>query len=119
MWQTKWSLANLNKLYSVKPRLGPTKFRGITSRRDEVILHRLRIGHSHLTHCCILKRENRPICNTCQSLLSMQHILISCPAYTTSRVKHFRARSLKELFDKFKPHRVLDFLKEIQLYNSI
>jgi ribonuclease HI len=118
-WQTKWSLANLNKLQSVKSTLGPTKFKGVVSRRDEVTLHRLRIGHTHLTHCCLLKRENRPICNTCQCPLTIQHILITCPTYTQIRVKHFRAKSLKELFDKFKPYRVLDFLKEIQLYDKI
>ena len=119
VWQTKWSLANLNKLQSVKPRLGPTKFRGVTSRRDEVIMHRLRIGHTHLTHCCLLKQENRPMCNTCQSLLSIQHILVTCPAYTQIRRKHFCAKSLKDLFEKFKPYRVLSFLKEIHLYDKI
>jgi kelch-like protein 2/3 len=48
VWQDKWSQANVNKLYSVKPTIGLTKLRGITSRRDEVTIHRLRIGHTLL-----------------------------------------------------------------------
>ena len=78
-WQTIWNNTLFNKLQNVKPTLGKTKLYNVTTRRDEVVLHRLRIGHTYLTHSYLLKQDNNPDCSTCKCLLTVQHILLECP----------------------------------------
>jgi len=46
-----------NKLHSVKPHLGYCSVTHL-SRRDAVILRRLRIGHTRVTHKCLLSDDN-------------------------------------------------------------
>ena len=52
VWQDIWSRATFNKLQPIKPALGDAKPCSNLSRRDEVVLHRARIGHTYLTHSC-------------------------------------------------------------------
>ena len=49
-WQSQWDADLFNKLHTVKPTLGEwyPSYRSIC--REEVIITRLRIGHSYLTH---------------------------------------------------------------------
>ena len=66
MWQREWDTAVNNKLHATKPLIGeqPSAYRSV--RRDEVVLSRLRLGHSYLTH--LLKGEPPPECVTCNAL---------------------------------------------------
>jgi len=118
-WQEKWSQSNGNKLFAVKPILGDTKFGRNICRRDETILHRLRIGHSHVTHAYLLRHENHPICDFCNCPQSVKHVLIDCRWLALQRIKYFKANSLYNLFHTVKSKRIIDFLKEVQLYNRI
>ena len=60
MWQREWDTAVNNKLHATKPLIGeqPSAYRSV--RRDEVVLSRLRLGHSYLTHSYLLKGEPPP-----------------------------------------------------------
>src|SRR5688572_2952631 len=78
IWQNHWSQIQFNKLQSIKPIIGETKLKSVTKRRDEVVLHRARIGHTFLTHSYLLKKEDGPDCSSCHCLLTVQHILIDC-----------------------------------------
>ena len=118
LWQDHWNTTPFNKLQSIKPKLGQTVLHKITSRRDEVVLHRARIGHTNVTHSYLLKHENNTDCSSCNCLLTVQHILIDCPAYAVIRNKHYNVTSLLELFNKLQPLQIINFLKEIKLYNS-
>ena len=55
------------------------------SRREEVVLCRLRLGHTRFTHSYIIDREPRPQCDDCQCPQSVKHILIECPIFTNQR----------------------------------
>ena len=48
--QDDWNGAVMNKLHSVKPVLGEWQSSYRRCRKDEVVLCRARIGHTHLTH---------------------------------------------------------------------
>jgi len=48
VWQTQWDQVPFNKLQSIKNTIGDTKLTGIARHRDEVVLHRARIGHTHI-----------------------------------------------------------------------
>jgi hypothetical protein len=89
------------------------------SRRDERVLHRLRIGHSHLTHAYLLKREDQPECVACQSPLTVEHILIKCLDFNHLRPNYFIASSMKELFDTVPPKHIIDFIKALGIYKKI
>jgi ribonuclease HI len=116
VWQTQWDNVLFNKLQPIKKVIGITKFNGITKRRDEVVLHRVRIGHTHLTQCYLLKAEDQPQCDSCHSALSVKHILIDCPNLAASRKKFFNVNSLGELFSHFPCFNILNFLREVGLY---
>ena len=70
MWQREWDTAVNNKLHATKPLIGeqPSTYRSV--RRDEVVLSRLRFGHSYLTHSYLLKGDPSPECVTCNCRLT-------------------------------------------------
>ena len=117
IWQNNWSQIQFNKLQIIKPIIGETKLRNVTIRRDEVVLHRARIGHTFLMHAYLLEQENNPDCFSCHCLLTVQHILIECPDYQPIRAKYFTSNNLHDLFSRVHPLCIVDFLKEINLYN--
>ena len=49
-WQHIWECCELSKLHSIYPTVGIVKHSKYISRYDSVLLNRLRIGHSRLTH---------------------------------------------------------------------
>ena len=117
--QSKWNNAQFNKLRTIKETLGRTSFKTIATRREEIVLHRLRIGHTHLTHSYLLNSENAPECLQCLCLLTVEHILIQCPNYYTNRNRFFSSDSMKDLFMKIPYINIIRFPKEIQLFSKI
>ena len=59
-WQERWSSCPDNKLLKIKPTLGvwPSGFRN--SRKEEVVISRLRIGHTYFTHSALLCGQTVP-----------------------------------------------------------
>lgn len=89
-WQQEWKLQQNNKLHLIKPVLGEWKTCLHQARFIEVVICRLRIGHTHITHNYLLAGEEAPTCDKCQEQLTVMHILIACPHMETLREKHFR-----------------------------
>jgi kelch-like protein 2/3 len=118
-WQTNWNNTLFNKLQSIKPHLGETKLANIVNRREEVVLHRARVGHTHLTHSYLLRGEDVPECIPCQCLLTVEHVLILCVDLSLTRIKYYSVTSIKQLFDTVDPRKIVSFLKEIQLYEKL
>jgi hypothetical protein len=77
-WQGEWAEV-VNKLRVVKPSVRAWQSSCYHTRSDKVILTRLRIGHTRLTHGILLRAEDAAICAHCDSPLSVVHILINCP----------------------------------------
>jgi ribonuclease HI len=119
VWQEHWNNVAFNKLKLIKPNLGITKFTSVRSRRDQTVLCRLRIGHTYLTHSFLLKRDNHPKCSSCNCDLTVEHILLNCPAFNVTRSKYFTVSSVVELFNSVPSSNILNFLKEIQLYSQL
>ena len=87
-WQSSWSLETENKLHAIKPTVNETKSNRLP-RRDEIIIHLLRIGHTFLTHGYLLKRDSPPQCSACQTQLTVEHVLLHCPTWNAIRANHF------------------------------
>ena len=64
-WQQQWSNNINNKLFQIQPTLGEWRPASRKSRREHVVISRLRIGHTRLTHPFILKQESQPQSLTC------------------------------------------------------
>jgi len=48
-WQQHWNCETESNLHSIEPRVNVINMFRLP-RRDEIIIHRLRIGHTYLTH---------------------------------------------------------------------
>ena len=114
-WQHSWNQDTNNKLHNIQPLIKPFVLKRLP-RRDEVIIHRLRVGHTHLTHSYLLKKENPPECEFCHLLLTVDHMLIACSNHNTVRHQFFQATSLAELFERVNARAIVDFVKKIGLY---
>ena len=65
-------------------------------RRDELIIHRLRIEHTHLTHAFLLMKEDPPECIhlVVQAPLTVDHILLKSIEFQLIREKYFISTNL-------------------------
>ncbi|OOZ37989.1 hypothetical protein BOW52_09705 [Solemya elarraichensis gill symbiont] len=118
-WQLDWDNLVNNKLHHIQPSLKQNQHISAFSRRENVVLTRLRIGHSHLTHSFLLKKEPRPLCTFCNVPLSIEHILMTCSAFARKRSSFFNVMSSKILFEKVAPEHILNYLESIDLYHKI
>ena len=85
-------------------------------RKDEVVLCRARIGHTHLTHSYIFRKDPPPLCEHCQCILTVRHILVECNHFAQERKDIFGRRDVVESF-RFHPTNYVVFKRnQILLY---
>ena len=87
-WQRLWDEQRRNKLRMIKPTLEPWPSSSRGDRRQEVILSRLRVGHTYGTHGYLLRGEERPMCSLCHEPVTVAHVLLSCRRYARERTRH-------------------------------
>jgi len=90
-------------------------------RRDENIIHRLRIGHTYLTHGQLLRGETPPRCLACQMDLTVEHVLLHCVSFTNASDNFFCVTliSMSEFFSKVASRSIIDLIKETGFYRKI
>ena len=59
-WQQRWDNNIHNKLFQIQPTLGEWRRAFRKSRREQVVISWLRIGHTRLLHSFMLKHEPQP-----------------------------------------------------------
>ncbi|GBN65475.1 hypothetical protein AVEN_91608-1 [Araneus ventricosus] len=118
-WQKKWNMETNNKLHVIKPVLSHwiTKL----NRRCDVVLTRLRIGHTRLTHKYLLFAESPPTCSHCGDILTVKHILTDCVAVNRRRLRYFRSSSfdLSFLLGQIPHFNLFMYLKDIGVFHDI
>ena len=119
LWQQRWDQQIHNKLHGLKPDLKGARPSVCANRREEIVLSRLRIGHTYLTHIHLLKRENQPECVGCQCPLTVKHILIECADFLQTREKYYDVQNMKELFEEVCVENIFEYLREIGLFPKI
>ena len=92
-WQQQWSNNIHNKLFQIQPTLGEWRPASRRSRREQVVISRLRIDHTRLTHSFILKQEPQPQCSTGQTTWKVKHILIECRSFAFIRKRLFKVNN--------------------------
>ena len=111
--QIKWDVSVHGRdLYLLKPTLGPPKkFKHLT-RAEEVVITRLRIGHTRATKSHILSRGPPTTCHHCGQTLTIDHMLLECAALQEIQDEYYTADSLKTLFEKIPETCIVEFLRE-------
>jgi len=78
-----------------------------------VMINRLKIGHSRLTHSYLLSGEDQPTCTKCDTVLTVKHILLDCPELWDVQLKYFTASSLKDIFESVDNQSIIGLLKTL------
>jgi len=118
-WQQIWDSCAGNKLRCIQPTVGIYLRHTSFCRRDVVIINRLRIGHTRLTHSYLLAGGDQPECVTCQCPLTVKHILIECTDFRDIRNKYFVASTMKDVFEQVSMRNVINFINETHFYNLL
>ncbi|XP_056647604.1 uncharacterized protein LOC130452381 [Diorhabda sublineata] len=119
-WQQHWDTINTS-LRQIQRSIGnqPIIFAGL-SRQDLTAIRRVRIGHSRLTHGYLMTTTARPFCSSCNSYLTMKHILTECRKYTVERQQFRLSQNYNEVLNNSEQiTSLLQFLKDVQLYHQL
>ena len=76
LWRSDWENDSTNKLQQIGASVDSLRPM-MKSRREETVLTRIRISHSHLTHAHLLRGDPRPVCEYCRRPLSIRQLLIT------------------------------------------
>ena len=70
VWNNSSKSARLVDTSSI---VGSVRHNKFLCRHDTVIINRLQIGHTRLTHSYLLSGDDQPTCNTCGLPLTVSH----------------------------------------------
>ena len=122
-WQTRWSSPQLtnNKYKNIRNNVKSWPSSYQADRKTEVILGRLRIGHTHLTHRFLLEGSSAPECAQCDEVLSVEHMLVHCSRYSMQRQRFgLTGKSLVQLLgDEADISSLMKFLRAIHVFDMI
>lgn len=118
-WQHMWHSMH-TKLNEIKPSISPWPATYLP-RRQEVILNRLQIGHTWLTHSHLMTRTDPDQCPTCGVTLTIKHIICNCLKYRDTKDSLEIADNLGQALspDPENVIKIIKFLKLTNLYNLI
>jgi len=119
----KWLIQWINqhtKLNQIKNNIQTWKNPGL-NRKEETILNRLRIGHTFITHRHLMEKTDPPICEMCGVDLTVKYIITECQKYDDMRKKYDISQQIGEALgpDTQSILNIIQYIKEIQLYNLI
>ena len=119
-WQNLWAKCDNNKLREIKRSILPWPKPFEMSRRDEVILVRLRIGHTRITHGHLMAKEDPPSC-PCGTIISVKHILTECRKFIERRIELKLPETLYEMLSPTPEttKRLLNFVNSTELRQLI
>ena len=85
-----------------------------------VVISRIRIGHSKLTHTYLSKSEQQPECIFCDCPLTIHHIFLECSdALPARNLLPNNVQTMQDLFTQVNISDILQFLQEWGFYNKI
>ena len=117
--RTLWDACQGSKLYAIYHNVGGYQYKSSLSRRDAVLINRLRIGHTRLTHSYLLSGDDQRVCSACQFPLTVKHFFVECVNLAAIRSRYFGASSMKDVFENVNAQSVIDFIIEMQFLSRI
>lgn len=118
-WDQEW--INSRDLFIRKIKDVTSGWNDVTDRHDQLILSRLRSGHTRVTHNMGHERPFRKICSTCNVTMTVEHLIINCPCYQAIRDRHNISYSIRDALanDQTSEAAVISFIKDAGLYLKI
>ncbi|KAL4141753.1 hypothetical protein QTP88_004330 [Uroleucon formosanum] len=115
LWESEWRRTPNNKLREIKMTTVYWPKPHTLNHKEEVVINRLRIGHSKMSHGHLMRRDEPAMCLTCGEPLTGKYLLIHCRIHIDTR------KSLKlhdNLFEALSPihdntNNIIIFLKQI------
>ena len=96
-WQTSWNNSIGNKLLEIKQTIGEHQS-VVRNIRREVVLARLSLGHTRVTHSYLLLGEKQSQCVGCDAPFTVRHFLLECGDFAQVRNNCFHVDNMKQLF---------------------
>ena len=118
-WQTSWNNSIGNKLLEIKPTIGEHESVVRSIRKEEVVLARLRLGRTRVTHSYLLLGEEQPQCVGCDAPFTVRHFLLECGDFAQVRNNCFHVENMKQLFQCIHIDSIMTFLRQTNLFNEI
>ncbi|XP_060843930.1 uncharacterized protein LOC132923934 [Rhopalosiphum padi] len=118
-WQTHWSKQQ-TKLNEIKNTIFNWQNPNL-SRKEKILINRLRIGHTRLTHQHLMAKKEPTQCIVCGVTLTVKHIITECYQYAEHLKKYNIPPNLYEALgpDSENTSNMLTFLKKSDLYDKI
>ncbi|KAL4148382.1 hypothetical protein QTP88_002640 [Uroleucon formosanum] len=118
-WHSHWRKLS-TKLNKIKNNINPWKNPEL-NRKEETIINRLRIGHKHLTHSYLMSKDDPPLCDVCNVLLTVNHIITECQKYNQYRNQYHISEQICQALgpNPQDEKNLILFLKKTELYNLI
>lgn len=118
-WENEWQNIDNNKLRIFKTTVAAWESSCRKSRKESVILCRLRIGHCNYTHKHLFVKEDPPKCEICKTQITVNHFLFECSRFSNERVQ-FGIDNTVLSDEKMLLHKnIFEYLKAIDLYTKI
>ena len=117
--QSIWEKQTRNKLNEIKLNFNSKCAFSNYNKKEQAKITRCRIGHTRIIHSYILKNEQAPFCIPCNKPFTIKHFLITCAEFNNFRIKYFNIKTVKDLFNDIPINKIIDFLKEIGLFNKL
>lgn len=118
-WQDICNKDISNKIHSIKPIVKENVSLHSFFRKEDVVITRLCLGHSYITHSYILNNNPAPICQHCNTLLTISHILLICPMFSNQRSNLCSAHNMAQFFSKNVSGNILNFLYDSNIFMKI
>ena len=118
-WQASWNNIIGNNFLEIKPTTGEHQSVVRNIRKEEVILARLHLGNTRVTHSYLLQGEEQPECVDCDAPFTVGHFLLECGVFAQVRNNCFHVENMKQLFQAIHIDSIMPFLRQINLFNKI
>lgn len=117
--QEEWHQQIDNKYYKLKQssRYQPVSIK--LSKTQQMVLNRMKAGHSFLTQSHLIEYEDPPVCELCMDILTVEHIFM-CEAEINAEYKlKYNITKLEDTLDDTKILDIFKYLKELDYFDSI
>ena len=98
-WDKIWRDQKASILHKKIEHVNNLKLNSKLSRREQVIISRIRTGHCKLRHLHLLTNNTPPICPICSIPNTIQHLIVECPQFSQERQKYLQGTNFDSILD--------------------
>ena len=114
-----WKANAFKRILNIHENLYDQNLALLFNRNDQVVLSRIAIGHTNLTHIHLITKKERNKCTFCECEIKVEHLL-ECVHLTNQRQKNYIPADLKRAMQNFEMCKnLIQYLKDINIYNQI